>query len=499
MRPCLTRRSVLASLAAAPAWFSGCGSKDPGWTALFDGNSLAGWQAGENSATFGVEDGCIVANGPRAHLFYAGPVRGADFKNFELQTEVLTHPGANSGLYFHTAFQETGWPAQGFEVQINNTHVGEGNYRERKKTGSLYGVRNVYKAFARDDEWFQLSVEVRGKNVQVRLNGTLLVDYLEPDPPFRVKPGEGPAIGHGTFALQGHDPHSVVRFRNIRVKPLPDDLPAYPAEPPTADNVDREIFRLGNANYPMVDYHSHLKGDLTIDGLLAHGRRTGIQYGVAVNCGVGFGVTDDSSAEQFLRDMQGQPVHVAMQAEGREWVGLFSPETIAKFDYVFTDSMTFSDDRGRRMRLWIPAEVGGISNPEAFMDLLVNRAAGILTREPIDIYVNPTFLPDVIASQYNRLWTPKRMARLVEAARKNDVAIEINNRYRLPSPAFIRIAKEAGLKFSFGTNNSDANLGRLEYCLEMVNECGLKWQDIFVPRPSGEKPIQLRGLPKVMT
>ena len=80
---------------------------------------------------------------------------------------------------------------------------------------------------------------------------------------------------------------------------------------------------------------------------------------------------------------------------------------------------------------------------------------------------------------------------MIDAAVNNGVAIEINNRYRIPSARFIKAAKAAGAKFSFGTNNSDANLGRLEYPLRMVQECGLGWQDIFVPKPAGQKPIQV--------
>jgi hypothetical protein len=54
------------------------------------------------------------------------------------------------------------------------------------------------------------------------------------------------------------------------------------------------------------------------------------------------------------------------------------------------------------------------------------------------------------------------------------------------------MAKAAGCKFSFGTNNAEAELGRLEYPMQMAKECGLVWQDIFVPKPDGQKPIQIR-------
>jgi histidinol phosphatase-like PHP family hydrolase len=116
------------------------------------------------------------------------------------------------------------------------------------------------------------------------------------------------------------------------------------------------------------------------------------------------------------------------------------------------------------------------------MDLIVNRTVGILRNEPIDIYVNPTFLPEAMASRYDALWTPERMQRVIDAAKERDIAIEINNRYRIPSAAFIKRAKAAGIKFTCGTNNnSAADIGRMEYCLEMIRECGLRWQDMWVP------------------
>ena len=126
------------------------------------------------------------------------------------------------------------------------------------------------------------------------------------------------------------------------------------------------------------------------------------------------------------------------------------------------------------------------------MEMLVDRILGVLNHEPLDIHANPTFLPDVIAHDYDRLWTPERMQKVIDAAKANDVAIEINNRYRIPSAGFIKRARQAGVKFSFGTNNSDRSLGRMEYAVAMVKECGLTPKDIFVPKPDGEKAAQRR-------
>jgi hypothetical protein len=366
-------------------------------------------------------------------------------------------------------------------VQVHNARWGEGGYRENKLTGSLYGIRNVYKPLVRDNEWFHLGIRVRGKQVEIRVNGELEVDYVEPalapdDPDWA-----GHRLDHGTFALQCHDPNSKVFYRNLRVRRLADDLAdGSPAGPPPTD-YDRQLIRLGAANFPLVNYHVHLKGGLTLEQALALSRQTGVFYGIAVNCGLNFPIQNDAGLYEHLKTMQGEPVFVAMQAEGREWVKMFSKEAVKRFDYVFTDAMTIVDDQGRRMRLWINDEVPQIDDKQAFMDMLVDRTVKILTTEPIDVYVNPTFLPAAIAADYDRLWTEARMKKVVDAAAQKGIAIEINSRLRLPSPAFLKLAKAAGCTFTFGTNNTDADVGRLEYGLQMVKDLGLQWQDSWVP------------------
>lgn len=247
----------------------------------------------------------------------------------------------------------------------------------------------------------------------------------------------------------------------------------------------------------LVDYHVHLKGGLTLDEAVALSEATGVKFGIAQNCGRGFPVTDDAALRAWVRSMRGKGAYVAMQAEGREWVTMFSPEAVAECDYVFTDAMTWRDDQGRRMRLWMPDEVV-IEDTQRFMEMLVERTVWILENEPIDIYVNPTFLPAAIADEYEALWTEERMDRVIAAAVANGVAIEINARYRLPSERFIRRAKQAGAIFACGTNNGGRNdLGDWSYCREMIQRCGLTDRDMFTPRPEGQKAIQRKPLPKL--
>lgn len=485
-----TRRTALATVAGAFAVRAAASD----WADLFDGRTLSGWKAAENPAGWTVKNGCLSFSGPRSHLFYTGPVLNAKFKNFELEVEVKSEFRCNSGVFFHTQYQEKGWPDKGFEVQVDNTALGEGSYIERKKTGSLYGVRNQYKSLVADNEWFKFNILVRGKNVQVRVNGTLVVDFTEPAEPMLADDGRGRMIGSGTFALQGHDGGSRVQYRSVRVRPLPDDTPAPDTPAAATDATARELLMLSTHNFPVVDYHAHLKEGLTLEEVLRRSRATGIFYGIAVNCGKGFPVQDEESARKFAGTLRGAPVFCAMQAEGREWTQMFSRAAVGVFDYVFTDSMTWTDNRGRRMRTWMPGEVGTIADPQEFMDTLVDRAAGILEHEPIDIYVNPTYVPDQLQKDYDKLWTDERARKVVLAAKKNGVAIELNDRYKLPGVRIVRMAKEEGVQFTFGTNNTGpGDLRRCDYGLEMVKAAKLDWKDFFVPRDKGDRAVDRKG------
>jgi hypothetical protein len=193
-------------------------SADEGWVKLFDGKSLDGWKASDDPASFSVVDGQIKVNaqgGKPSHLYYIGPVQNHDFKNFELKLDIMTKPGANSGVYIHTAYQDTGWPSKGYEVQVNNSHT------DPKRTGGLYNVQDVYEPPAKDDEWFTMDIKVVGKHVTVAVNNKQLVDYTEPEGVKRPDSEKDRVLSSGTFALQGHDPKSVVFYKNIMVKPLP--------------------------------------------------------------------------------------------------------------------------------------------------------------------------------------------------------------------------------------------------------------------------------------
>jgi hypothetical protein len=217
---------------------------EEGFVSLFDGKTLDGWKIGDNADVFTVSDGMIVMECPAtnhrpAHIFYDGSVNGHSFKNFDLRVDVMTYPAANSGIYFHTKFQQAGWPRFGLECQVNNSHV------DWRRTGSLYGIRNVswgpetpsadntefVKMFdtppVKDNVWYTQEIICKDGFVTVNLDGKTVIDYQIPEGDSEHKLSTGVTWEpQGTFALQGHPPlagHiSKACFKNIRVKVLPD-------------------------------------------------------------------------------------------------------------------------------------------------------------------------------------------------------------------------------------------------------------------------------------
>jgi hypothetical protein len=207
--------TLILLLAVAPAAFA-----QDGWISLFNGKDLTGWKISGDQSTFQIRDGALVANGPVAHAFYDGPVNNHDFKNFELMVDVMAAPNSNGGIYFHTEFQERGFPRKGFEVQVNNTYQ-----RDPVKSGSLYHVKDTgvdeIKGITNDNEWFTEHIIVQDNTVTIKLNGKEVVKWTQPADWTGGREGPGRVIGRGTIAFQGHDPNSTVHYKNVRIKLLP--------------------------------------------------------------------------------------------------------------------------------------------------------------------------------------------------------------------------------------------------------------------------------------
>jgi len=434
---------------------------------LFDGKTDKQWTT---SGQTEVREGVLNLSGDGALAI----LKNGRYKNFTLSMELRTTPGGKGAVWFHTDAALS----KGYCVAINNDRTDSIWWR---MSGSLVSVRNLTKSFVKENDWFTMDITVKGKAVVVSINGYPVVEYIEPAAPFRTEAHASALLSSGTFALAGAGSGDI-QFRSIRLTALDSAEPDIQAQ--LAEAIDEQtdpIIRLHQEDFPVLDYHIHLKGGLTKEGVAQLSRKTGINYAIAPNCGIGFPITNDAGVLAYLDSMRSQPFILAMQAEGREWVTTFSPEVRNEFDYVFTDALTFTDNKGHRSRIWIPEETF-IDNEQKYMDMIVDRICSVL-QEPMDVYVNPCFIPEQMQNRYDAFWTEARQNKFIDALAKSGKALEINNRYKIPNKAIIQKAKAAGVKFTFGTNNGGADdLGKMEYAIRMKEECGITAKDMFRPK-----------------
>lgn len=427
---------------------------------LFDGESIDKWQiAGDVT----VDNGVLLLNDGAALTLKSG-----SYSDFELNVKARTVGNGKGYIAFHTNS-----PDNGYKVALNNDLESSQWWT---KTGSLLSVRNLTKSVVNTNEWFDLDIRVEGKAITVSLNGSKVVEYIEPASPYRTSNHATKLLSSGKFAIQSTE--GTIEFESIEVTPLSSTADTALQQTLAIDETTDHIIKLHQENFPVLDYHVHLKG-LSAEEAANQARKYGINYALAPNCGVGFPITNDEEVLEYIEDMKGQPFIQAMQGEGREWPQTFSAEIREMFDYVFTDALTFTDTKGRRTRLWIPEEVF-IEDEQQYMDLIVQKIVDVM-QEPMDVYVNPNFLPDVMNDRYDEFWTDERMDKVIDALVETEKALEINHRYEIPNKAFILKAKDAGLKFTFGTNNADGDFGKMEYCIKMKEECGLTAEDMYKP------------------
>lgn len=400
---------------------------------------------------------------------------GENVRNFALTGRFRAESGAAARLAFHAD-----GAGGGYEILFRN-----GPIDGTRKTGSLSHVRNLYRSLAEDGRWCAFGVTVRGKNVEVTVGGVTVVRYTEPERPWRTAKHARQLFGRGDFVFTGEA--GRVAFADLVLELLPDSA-RNPDDtlPPVDEQTDRAI-RHQQADFPVIDFHVHLKGGLTKEMAHAKSLAYGINYGIAPNVGeggVGRMLRSDAEADAYYAEVKDLPFLRGAQGEGRKWPYEFSRRALGMFDYLFTDAMTIVDD-GVPLRIYRPAEfkLNGRTR-EQWMDFLVSQIEKILANEPVDIYANATYLPPPLAADYDALWTDARINRLLDALVKNHVALEINARYKIPSAKIISRAKARGVTFTFGTNNGNADFGRLEYALDMVDACGLTAADMWFPSRS---------------
>jgi histidinol phosphatase-like PHP family hydrolase len=236
--------------------------------------------------------------------------------------------------------------------------------------------------------------------------------------------------------------------------------------------------------FPLIDLHVHLDNS-TIDAVLALATQHGIQLGIVEHAGTKENqypvvLSNDEELGAYLAMLEGKPVYKGVQAEWIDWAGCFSPEALARLDYVLGDAMTFPGPGGQRVKLW--ENTLDLGHPQTFMDRYVDWYVQILSEQPLDIFANVAWLPAPIAGEYDSLWTDARMAAVIDTAVTRGIAIEISSGMNLPKRPFLQLAKDAGAKFTFGSNGRYPNIGKLDYSIRMARELELTTADMFVPK-----------------
>ena len=383
------------------------------------GKDFAGWKASEHADSWTVVDGMFQAAGQRSHLWYMGEELKDGFRNFEMLVEVKSFKLANSGIYFHTAYQETGFPTKGFEIQVNNSHVGEGDYLEFKRNASLYGIRNIYKVLAKDDQWMTIQARVEGNHVQVWCNGLKTVDYLQPAGTANgVK-----RLGKGTFCLQGHDALSRVQYRSFKVRRLPEAVQAQQDAPDFGPWYD-SLLALQHRNFALIDLNP--PGSMSASALADYCYATGINSSL---------VKTPATVHAF-RTAKQLPLFIGLKITSKDLAKAQFPAA----DYIIGESTDMVSAKALlksgRIQVW--SDKGHILNEQTAVDLLA------------------------LANQYS-------------------VAIEINNTLRTPSPEVIGLAKAKGLQFSFAGLLPLTAVERSQYIFEVIRLANLDYKDLYIP------------------
>lgn len=236
-------------------------------------------------------------------------------------------------------------------------------------------------------------------------------------------------------------------------------------------------------DFPLLDLHVHLDNS-SIDQVLPLAAERGVKFGIVEHAGTEENnypnvLSSDAELIAYVEMLEGKPVYKGVQAEWTDWSKCFSKEALARLDYVLTDTMTFPRPNGERMKLWEDGiDLGDLNT---FMDRFTDWHVQIIEEQPINLLANVSWLPKPFSEDYEGNWTDARITRVLDAALKKGIAIEISSSFLLPKTRFLHAAKEAGLKFTFGSNGRYPNMGKLEYSIAMARELGLKREDMFVP------------------
>jgi len=254
---------------------------------------------------------------------------------------------------------------------------------------------------------------------------------------------------------------------------------------PQADAFKQQLAHAKLKGLTLTDHHIHIRGGMTLEKAVLRQDHSGIQSAVLENFGREWPLADNAKLKAFI-DTHGAPlpngqrVPVGIQVNDRDWFTQIDPGLRKRLDFILADTMIMGvTAEGKPRRLWLPDVT--IDDPEAWMlDYLAHNLR--ILDEPISILANPTYLPPCIANRYEQLWTEERMRLVIAKAVAKGVALEIQAGSDFPKPAFLKLAKAMGAKFSFGTNNFDDAAKDLARWFAAIEWLDLQPADLWVPQ-----------------
>lgn len=190
---------------------------------------------------------------------------------------------------------------------------------------------------------------------------------------------------------------------------------------------------------------------------------------------------------RYLEAIEAQPVFVSAEFC---WCDPFAaalpPEVMARFDYRIGSNHGFALPDGTwASPWWTELPEPWTSRPHEVMEHMVANLCDLVATMPIQIVAHPTFMPAAlmdIEHDVHAWWTEEREDRFIDAVVAHRVALEISNRYRLPHDSLLRKAKQAGVRFSLGSDGHRASqVGRLDWAVETARRVGIGEGDMFVP------------------
>ncbi len=241
---------------------------------------------------------------------------------------------------------------------------------------------------------------------------------------------------------------------------------------------------LGNSDakdeydFPLMDLHVHTTRRFTIEHVMDIAKERNVQFGIVEHPAT-WAIKDDDDLKKYIDKLRQYPVYIGLQPIGLGWSKKFSPELLARIDYILIDPQRVPMGNGEELKIWEFDTY--VEDTEEFMARYMDYTMEILENEPLTIFGWPLFLPVCIARDYYTLWTQERMEQIITAAKKRNIAIEINDMSHTPHEEFINMAKEQGLKFTFGSDARNKNAGRLAYCKRIAQKCNLTREDFYIP------------------